>query len=205
MDLPGLRVTALSVGDFDNNVYLLRCPSTGDTVLVDGAAEADRILAALGDGQLTAIVQTHGHWDHVRAIAEVQAATGAEVLCHAEDAGMLPEGVVPSRLVSDGDLVPVGETVVRAIHLAGHTPGGIALVYEGDPERPHLFSGDSLFPGGPGNTGDDPERFTRLMDDLEAKVFGPRPDSTAVYPGHGASTTLGDERPSLPEWRARGW
>lgn len=203
-ELPGLRVTKLAVGPYDNNVYLLRCAASGQTVLVDGAAEADRILAALGDDPLVSVVQTHGHPDHVQAIASVRAATGAALLCHAGDASMMPAGQQPS-LVADGDVLPVGEVSVRAIHLEGHTPGGLALLYEGDPERPHLFTGDSLFPGGPGNTGNDPARFARLMDDLEAKVFGPLPDSTWVYPGHGKDTTLGAERPALPEWRARGW
>ena len=198
-ELPGLRVTKLSVGDFDNNVYLLRCATTGATVLVDGAADAPRILSALGADPLVAIVQTHGHWDHVRAIDELRAATGARMLCHEADVGMMPSP--PDGLVADGDVVPVGEVSVTAIHLAGHTPGGLAFLYGGE----HLFSGDSLFPGGPGNTQQDPERFARLMDDLEAKVFGPLPDATWVYPGHGRDTTLGAERPSIPEWRARGW
>ncbi len=99
----------------------------------------------------------------------------------------------------------LADPAVRVVHLRGHTPGSVALVYEGDPERPHLWSGDSLFPGGPGNTEKDPERFGRLMDDLERKVFGPLPDDTWVYPGHGKDTTLGAERPHLGEWRARGW
>ena len=203
-DLPGLRVTKVAVGPFDNNVYLLRCAATGTTVLVDGANDAARILAELGSDPLAAVVQTHGHFDHVQAIAEVRARTGARLLCHAGDAGMMPAGQEPS-LVADGDVVAVGEVSLRAIHLEGHTPGGLALLYEGDPERPHLFTGDSLFPGGPGNTEKDPARFARLMDDLEAKVFGPLPDETWVYPGHGRDTTLGAERPSVPEWRARGW
>lgn len=202
-ELPGLRVTKVSVGTFDNNVYVLRCTATGATAIVDGADEPSRLLAEVGDGRLDTIVQTHGHWDHVRAITAVREATGAALLCHAGDAEMMPEQ--PTTLVADGDVVRVGEASLRAIHLAGHTPGGLALLYEGDPERPHLFTGDSLFPGGPGNTQDDPERFERLMGDLEAKVFGPLPDATWVYPGHGKDTTLGAERPSLPEWRARGW
>ena len=203
-ELPGLRVTKIAVGPYDNNVYLLRCAATGTTLLVDAAAEAPRILATLGEDPLVTIVQTHGHFDHVQAILEVRAATGARLLCHEGDAGMMPEGQDPD-LVADGDVVAVGEASLRAIHLEGHTPGGLALLYEGDPERPHLFTGDSLFPGGPGNTQQDPDRFARLMDDLESKVFGPLPDETWVYPGHGKDTTLGAERPSLPEWRARGW
>ena len=203
-ELPGLRVTKLAVGPFDNNVYLLRCAATGRTVLVDGAAEADRILGLLGDDPLDAVVQTHGHGDHVQALAAIVAATGAPVLCHEGDAGMMPDGVTPSY-VADGDEVRVGEASLRAIHLWGHTPGGLALLYEGDPERPHLFTGDSLFPGGVGNTQQDPERFARLLGDVETKLFGPLPDETWVYPGHGKDTTLGAERPSLPEWRERGW
>lgn len=203
-DLPGLRVTKLAVGPYDNNVYLLRCAATGTTVLVDGAAEGDRILATLGEDPLVTVVQTHGHFDHVQAIPEIVAATGARLLCHAGDESMMPTGQAP-ELVADGDVVEVGEARLRAIHLEGHTPGGLALLYEGDPERPHLFTGDSLFPGGPGATQNDPERFARLMDDLEGKVFGALPDETWVYPGHGKDTTLGAERPSLPEWRARGW
>jgi glyoxylase-like metal-dependent hydrolase (beta-lactamase superfamily II) len=202
-DLPGLRVTKLSVGDFDNNVYLLRCTATGDTVLVDGAAEPERVLAELGDGRLTAIVQTHGHWDHVRAIEALVAETGAPLLCHADDAGMMPRP--PDASLADGERVPVGATGVTAVHLVGHTPGGLAFLFDGDPERPHLFSGDSLFPGGPGNTEKDPVRFASLMGDLESKVFGRLPDPTWVYPGHGRDTTLGAERPAIPEWRARGW
>lgn len=203
-ELPGLRVTKLAVGPFDNNVYLLRCARTGATLLVDGAAEADRILAALGADPLVAIVQTHGHGDHVGAIADIREATGAALLCHADDAGLMPAGQQPAY-VADGEVIPFGETSVTAIHLAGHTPGGLALLYEGDPERPHLFTGDSLFPGGVGNTWNDPARFAQLLGDVERKVFDRLPDETWVYPGHGRDTTLGAERPSLPEWRARGW
>ena len=112
------------------------------------------------------------------------------------------------RTVSDGDRVPVGATSVEVIHLAGHTPGGIALLYDADGElsdSPHLFTGDSLFPGGVGNTWGDRGRFEALIGDVEQKVFDRLPDATWVYPGHGDDTTLGTERPHLPEWRARGW
>ena len=197
-----LQITKVATEPFENNCYLLRCVSTGDTLLVDAAGNAPTLLELVGDGRLVGVVETHGHWDHVQALAEVKEATGAPVLVHPGDAEMLP--VPPDRLLSDGDAVEVGRCSLRVVALQGHTPGSLALVYEG-PERTHLFSGDSLFPGGPGNTEKDPQRFGTLMDDLESKVFGVLPDDTWVYPGHGKDTTLGAERPSLPEWRERGW
>ena len=198
-----LQVTKVATPPFENNCYLLRCTATGDTLLVDAAGDAPLLLSLVGDGRLVGVLETHGHWDHVQALAEVKDATGAPVLVHAGDAAMLP--VPADRLVDDGETLTVGACTLTVVHLEGHTPGSVALLWEGDPERPHLWSGDSLFPGGPGNTEQDPERFGRLLDDLERKVFGPLPDQTWVYPGHGKDTTLGAERPSVPEWRARGW
>jgi glyoxylase-like metal-dependent hydrolase (beta-lactamase superfamily II) len=197
-----LRITKVATPPFENNCYLLRCTQTRATLLVDAAGDAARLLELVGDGRLVGIVETHGHWDHVQVLAEVKEASGAPVMAHAGDAADLP--VPADRLLEDGDTVTVGACSLQVIHLEGHTPGSLALLYEED-ERPHLFSGDSLFPGGPGNTEKDPERFGLLMDDLERKVFGPLPDETWVYPGHGKDTTLGAERPSVPEWRARGW
>jgi glyoxylase-like metal-dependent hydrolase (beta-lactamase superfamily II) len=120
---------------------------------------------------------------------------------HPLDAPELP--VPMDSLVEHGDVVRFGEIELEVVHLRGHTPGSVALLHRGA-DRPHLFTGDSLFPGGPGRT-TTPEDFASLMDDLEERVFGPLPDETWVYPGHGDDTTLGAERPSLPEWRARGW
>ena len=201
--VPGLQITKVATPPFENNCYLLRCTETGDTLLIDAAGDAARLLELVGDGRLVAVVETHDHWDHVQALAEVAAASGAPVLATAADAPGLP--VPTDRLLADGDAVEVGRARLSVITIVGHTPGSLALLYEGDPERPHLWSGDSLFPGGPGNTDKDPARFSALMDDLERKVFGPLPDQTWVYPGHGTDTTLGAERPSLPQWRARGW
>jgi glyoxylase-like metal-dependent hydrolase (beta-lactamase superfamily II) len=195
-EVPGLVITKVSVGPVNNNAYFLRCPSTGETLLVDAANDAGRLLAELGDAPLVRIVTTHQHRDHWQALPAVVSATGAPVVAHPLDAPGLPVPV--AELVEDGATVAVGVARLTVLHLEGHTPGGIALLYEGDPHRPHLFTGDSLFPGGPGNTWGDPDRFARLMDDLERK-------ETWVYPGHGADTTLGAERPALPEWRARGW
>ena len=202
-ELPGLRITKVATNPFNNNCYLLRCAGTGATLLVDAAGDAPVLLALLGDDPLVAVVETHGHWDHQQALVEVVAATGAPVLVTAGDAGDLP--VTPARLLEDGDVVEVGQVRLTAITISGHTPGSVALLYDAEPGEPHLFTGDSLFPGGPGNTDQDPARFGTLMDDLERKVFGVLPDATWVYPGHGGDTTLGAERPSLPIWRERGW
>ena len=199
---PALTITKVATPPFENNCYVLRCTATGDTLLIDAAGDGPQLLALSGD-RLTGVVETHDHWDHVQALAEVKDASGAPVLAHEADADDLP--VPTDRRLQDGDTIAVGDCSVSVIHLVGHTPGSIALLYEGDPERPHLFSGDSLFPGGAGNTEKDAARFTALLDDLEAKVFGRLPDHTWVYPGHGSDTTLGAERPSLPEWRERGW
>src|SRR5205085_6857047 len=152
------------------------------------------------------IVTTHRHPDHWQALEAVVAATNAPTAAHPADAGELP--IKPTDLVEDGDTVSVGHVRLRAIHLVGHTPGSIALLYDADgalADRPHLFTGDCLFPGGPGNTFGDPQAFTTLMDGLERKVFGPLPDTTWIYPGHGNDTNIGAERPSLAEWRERGW
>ena len=202
-EAPGLRITKVCTPPFTNNCYLLRCTATGDTLLVDAAGDAPRLLELVGDGRLVGVVETHGHWDHQQALAEVVEATGAPVLVHANDADDLP--VEATRLLVDGEVVEVGRQSVRVVHLVGHTPGSVALVWEGDPERPHVFSGDSLFPGGVGNTEEDAQRFTSLLDDVSTKLFAALPDETWVYPGHGLDTTLGAERASLPEWRARGW
>jgi glyoxylase-like metal-dependent hydrolase (beta-lactamase superfamily II) len=201
-ELPQLVITKLSVSEMDNNVYLLRCRRTDTQMLVDAADEAPRILEVVGPDGLQQVVTTHGHWDHHRALPEVVKATGARTVAGAEDAGDLP--VVVDRPVRDGDVVEVGDCRLEVIHLVGHTPGSVALLYD-DPEgTPHLFTGDSLFPGGPGRT-TSPADFTSLIEDLQTKVFDRLPDETWFYPGHGADSTLGAERPQLPEWRARGW
>ena len=201
-ELPHLRITKASVGPMDNNAYLLQCRATDELALIDAAAEPDTLLGLLGGQRLARIVTTHRHQDHWSALPEVLAATDAETIAGVDDVDGIP--VRTSRPVRDGDSVEIGESSLTVIHLVGHTPGSIALLYD-DPEgTPHLFTGDSLFPGGPGRT-TSAEGFQSLMDDLEHKVFDRLPDETWVYPGHGHDTTLGAERPHLPEWRTRGW
>ncbi|WP_438297640.1 MBL fold metallo-hydrolase [Streptomyces sp. HUAS TT7] len=197
-----LVITKMSVGEIDNNVYLLRCRRTGEQLLIDAAAEPRTLLDLIGDGGLTGVFTTHQHWDHHRALADVVAATGARSLVGRDDAPGIP---VADVLVNDGDTVRVGAVSLTAIHLVGHSPGSTALLYRDPQEHPHLFTGDSLIPGGIGNTEKDPARFASLLHDIETKIFAELPDETWVYPGHGKDTTLGAERPSLPQWRERGW
>jgi glyoxylase-like metal-dependent hydrolase (beta-lactamase superfamily II) len=200
-ELPDLTITKLSVGMMDNNAYLLRCTTTGEQLLIDAAAEPERLLELVGDGGLSTVVTTHQHHDHWFALADVLAATGATSIAHPADAAALPK---VDRTVEDGQTIAVGQSTLEVIHLVGHTPGSIAILYRDPAGFPHLFTGDSLFPGGPGRT-TNPTDFGSLMDDLEAKVFGKLPDQSWFYPGHGKDSTLGTERPSIPEWRARGW
>ena len=147
-ELPALRITKVATNPFNNNCYLLRCTATGETLLVDAAGDAPRLLEALGDGTLVGVVETHGHWDHQQALVEVVTATGAPVLATEADAADLP--LVPDRFLTDGETVTVGQVTLTALTIVGHTPGSVALLYGGD-------------------------------------------------------TTIGAERASVPEWRARGW
>ncbi|MPZ93679.1 MAG: MBL fold metallo-hydrolase [Propionibacteriales bacterium] len=201
-ELADLVITKVAVGPMDNNAYLLRCRRTDDQVLVDAANDTDTLLRVVGDGGLTTVVTTHRHGDHWQALAEVVELTGAQTAAGAPDADELPVEV--TTRVDDGDTVEVGHCRLEVIQLVGHTPGSVALLYDDPDGMPHLFTGDSLFPGGPGRT-ESPEAFTSLMDDLVAKVFDRLPDETWVYPGHGNDTTVGAERPHLAEWRERGW
>ncbi|HEX5016908.1 MAG TPA: MBL fold metallo-hydrolase [Actinomycetes bacterium] len=201
-ELPALIITKVAVGPYENNCYLLRCRSTGQQLLIDAADSPDVLIDLAGSDGLAAVVTTHSHGDHWQALPAVVDATGAQTIAHPLDAPDLP--VTIDRLVEAGERVEVGSVSLEVIHLRGHTPGGIALLYD-DPEGPpHLFTGDSLFPGGPGRT-TSPDDFDSLMGDLQAKVFDRLPDETWFYPGHGKDSTLGAERPHLPEWRARGW
>jgi glyoxylase-like metal-dependent hydrolase (beta-lactamase superfamily II) len=205
-ELDALTITKLSVGPMDNNAYLLTCRRTGDAMLVDAANDAERLTDLLGhDDQrprLRTIVTTHRHADHWQALGSIAGQTGAYTLAHPADADELP--VPPDHLVEHGETIQVGESAVEVIHLRGHTPGSIALLYRDPVGHPHLFTGDSLFPGGVGKT-TSPENFRSLIDDVDNRVFAELTDDTWFYPGHGDDSTLGAERPHLAEWRERGW
>lgn len=209
--LRDVTIRSISVSEMNNNVYLLTSKSTGAQLLIDAADNLPAIQQLLHDGaadssvptKLARIATTHQHWDHVRALPELVAVTGASTSAGADDADALP---VPVDVrLGHGDVEQFDGFEVTAVHLRGHTPGSIAFVYQ-DPDGPaHIFSGDSLFPGGVGNTQNDPSRFTSLLNDVSERLFDAYPDETLVHAGHGLPTTLGAERPHLDEWRARGW
>ncbi|MGI8414818.1 MAG: MBL fold metallo-hydrolase, partial [Nakamurella sp.] len=185
-ELPAITISKMSVGPMDNNVYLLVCRTTGDATLIDAANDNERILDLLGDGperpRLRSIVTTHRHGDHWQALPSVAGVTGANLYAGAADAKGLP---VPTDVpLEQGSTVPLGDSELQAISLRGHTPGSVALLYRDPTGLAHLFTGDSLFPGGPGKTGS-PDDFASLMDDLQQRVFDVLPDDTWVYPGHG--------------------
>jgi glyoxylase-like metal-dependent hydrolase (beta-lactamase superfamily II) len=202
-ELPELRITKASVGPMDNNAYLLQCVATDELLLIDAASEPEVLLDLLGGQDLTTVVTTHRHRDHWDALEAVVGATRAATVAGADDVEGIP--VPTDRPVSDGDVVEVGRCRLEVIHQVGHTPGSIALLSDDPDGSPHLWTGDSLFPGGVGNTRGNKENFASLLGDVEAKLFDRLPDETWVYPGHGNDTTLGNERPHLGEWRARGW
>lgn len=203
-----LVITKVAVDEkMANNCYLLRCRETGEQLLIDAADSPEVLLDLIGPDGLTTVVTTHQHWDHHRALAPVVEATGAEVLAGAPDAAAITEqtGVKVDRTLEHGDRITVGRTHLDVIAVAGHTPGSVCLVHH-DPEgHPHLFTGDSLFPGGVGNTFGDKAAFVQLIDQVEERIFDTLPDETYFYPGHGDDGALGEERAKLTEWRERGW
>jgi glyoxylase-like metal-dependent hydrolase (beta-lactamase superfamily II) len=185
------------VGPYENNVFVLRCTETGDAVLLDAANEHERLLElcqALGVRQ---VLETHGHWDHIQAVPAVRDA-GYRVAVTADDAAMLPSY---DDILEDESVIEVGRLRLRTIATPGHTPGSMCFKLEG---APILFSGDTLFPGGPGNTEGDATRFATIIEQVDRKLFTLPPD-TIVLPGHGNDTTVGAERPHLDEWIERGW
>ena len=201
-ELTDLVVTKVAVGPMDNNAYLLESRRTGERLLIDAANDTATLLALLDDRPLARVVTTHRHRDHWQALGEVVAATDARTAAGRADAPGIP--VPTDELLDDGDTVWVGDVPLEVISLVGHTPGSVALLHRDRDGHPHVFTGDSLFPGGVGRTGS-PEDFAALFRDVTSKLFDRLPDQTWVYPGHGRDTTLGVERPHLPEWRARGW
>ena len=207
-ELQHLIITKVAVDpQMSNNAYVLRCRATDQQILIDAADDAATLLTLIGDAGATKVITTHQHWDHHRALKEVTAATGAVTVAGEPDADAITEQteVTVDDRVEHGDLVEFGDVRLEVIRVTGHTPGSICLLYDDPDGTPHLFTGDSLFPGGVGNTFGDSDAFVSLINDVEERIFKRLPDETWFYPGHGNDSTLGAERPSLGEWRERGW
>ncbi len=184
-----VQIVKVNMGPYDNNGYIIIDPSTGEGVIVDAPTEAEKLLAEVGDTKIKGILITHGHRDHTLGWDEMRDGTpGVPVYVHPDDAYMMP---APAELrVNDGDVIEVGNTKLHIMHTPGHTAGAICILTGN-----HLFSGDTLFPGGPGRTGS-PELFLQVKDSIERKLM-PLPDDTQVYPGHGLDTTIGEARQQI--------
>ena len=193
-----LEIHKLVVGPMDNNVFVLRCRHTGDAVLIDAANEHEKLLELARALNVRRVLETHGHWDHIQAIPEMRDA-GYSVGVTSQDAGMLESY---DELLEDDSVIEVGNLRVHTILNPGHTPGSMSFLVEG---KPLLFSGDTLFPGGPGNTAFEGGDFATIIRSIEDQMFSKLPGETIVMPGHGDDTTIGTERPHLQEWIDRGW
>jgi glyoxylase-like metal-dependent hydrolase (beta-lactamase superfamily II) len=196
-DATGVEIHQVVVGPVDNNVLVLRCTETGEAVLLDAANEHELLLELCERLGVRRVLETHGHWDHIQAVPQLRDA-GCSVGVTAQDAGMLPSY---DEVLEDDAVIEVGRLRLHTIHTPGHTPGSMCFLLEG---HPILFSGDTLFPGGPGNTSYDGGDFPTIIESVDRRLFTLAPE-TIVLPGHGDRTTIGAERPHLQEWIDRGW
>jgi len=192
------EVHQIVVGPMDNNVYILRCRRTGDAMLIDAANEHEALLEICQRMGVNQVVETHGHWDHIQAVPAVRDA-GISVAVTSADAGMLPSY---DLILEDEESIQVGDLRVKTLTTPGHTRGSICFDVEG---TNLLFTGDTLFPGGPGNTSFEGGDFPTIIESIERRIFAKFDPDTLVLPGHGASTTVGEESPHLQEWVDRGW
>jgi glyoxylase-like metal-dependent hydrolase (beta-lactamase superfamily II) len=192
-----VEITKVVVGPMDNNVFVVRCRETGDAVMLDAANEHDKLLDLCKRLNVRKVLETHGHWDHIQAVPQVRDA-GYEVGVTAEDAKMLPSY---DFVLEDDSVIEVGRLRLQTIHTPGHTPGSMCFKIDGSPV---LLAGDTLFPGGPGNTTFEGGDFATIIRSVEDRLFTLPPD-TVVMPGHGDDTTIANERPHLQEWIDRGW
>lgn len=193
-----LEIHKLVVGPMDNNVFVLRCRQTGDAVLIDAANEHDKLLELARGLGVRRVIETHGHWDHIQAVPQMRDA-GYSVSVTSADSAMLDSY---DEIIEDDSVIPVGRLRLRTILTPGHTPGSMCFAVEG---KPLLFSGDTLFPGGPGATGFEGGDFDKIIDSISNRLFARFGADTIVMPGHGDDTTIGTESPHLDEWIERGW
>lgn len=194
-----LEVHHVVVGPYENNVFVLRCRETGEGILIDAANEHEQLLEMCQRLGVRRVLETHGHWDHIQAVPAMREA-GYEVAVTSLDAPRLKD-VGYDVFIDDAEVIEVGKLRLHAIHNPGHTEGSISFLVDG---APLLFTGDTLFPGGPGNTTFEGGDFATIIDSIDNKLFT-LPANTIVLPGHGANTTIGTERPHLQEWVDRGW
>ena len=192
-----IEIHKLVVGPYDNNVFVMRCVATGDAVLLDAANEHEKLLELCQRLNVRRVLETHGHWDHIQAVPQLRDA-GYSVGVTAEDAAMLPSY---DEVIEDDSVIQVGNVRLHTIHTPGHTPGSMCFLVEGSPV---LFSGDTLFPGGPGATKFEGSSFPTIIESIDRRLLT-LPVETLVLPGHGDDTTIGTERAHLQEWIDRGW
>ena len=193
------EVHKVVVGPYDNNVFVVRCRATGEAVLIDAANEHEQLLELCQLLGVTRVLETHGHWDHIQAIHAMREA-GYEVAVTALDAPRLKD-VGYDVFIDDKEVIEIGNLRLHAIHNTGHTEGSISFAVA---NTPLLFTGDTLFPGGPGNTKLEGGDFATILHSIDTKLFT-FPDNTIVLPGHGLDSTIGTERPHFQEWVDRGW
>lgn len=191
------EVHKVVVGPYENNVFVVRCRHTGESVMLDAANEHELLLDLCKALGVRTVLETHGHWDHIQAVPAVRDA-GYEVGVTAEDAAMLPSY---DYILEDDTMIKVGRLKLHTITTPGHTPGSICFRLV---DKPLLFSGDTLFPGGPGATGNEGANFNKIIESIDRRLFT-LPPETIVLPGHGLDTTIANERPQLQEWIDRGW
>jgi glyoxylase-like metal-dependent hydrolase (beta-lactamase superfamily II) len=194
-----LEIHKVVVGPYENNVFVLRCRETGEAVLIDAANEHEQLLELCTGLGVRRVLETHGHWDHIQAVPAMREA-GYEVAVTAADAPMLKD-VGYDVFIDDAEIIEVGKLRLEAIHNPGHTVGSVSFKVQG---APVLFSGDTLFPGGPGNTKLAGGDFKTIIHSIDTSLFT-LPADTVVMPGHGVDTTIARERPQLAAWVARGW
>jgi glyoxylase-like metal-dependent hydrolase (beta-lactamase superfamily II) len=194
----GVSIYQVVVGPIANNVYVVRCTETGSAVLIDAANEHERLLELCRSLGVERVLETHGHWDHIGAVEKVRE-SGFDVAISSGDAHLLPSY---DSIIHDDDVITFGHQALRVLHTPGHTEGSLCFELIG---HGLIFSGDTLFPGGPGATNFEGGDFPTIITSIESRLFRPFPSTTQILPGHGAWTTLGDEAPHLSEWISRGW
>jgi len=192
-----VRIDKIVVGPYENNVFVVRCKGTGQAVLIDAANEHELLLEVSRATGVRRVLTTHGHFDHIQAVTQMRDA-GIDVGIATEDAKMLP---AYDFTIPDDDVIEVGELRLHTIHTPGHTRGSTCFLLEG---HPVLFSGDTLFPGGVGNTSFEGGDFPTIIRSVDTRLFTLEGE-TLVLPGHGLDTTIATERPHLQEWVDRGW